>query len=56
MPALGEDAPRPGFRISGLTFIIATGSMAAEDICGVDTAIAGVDTGVDCNEIRGGEA
>jgi hypothetical protein len=30
--------------------------MAAEDICGVDTAMVGVDTAVDCNEIRGGEA
>jgi hypothetical protein len=50
------DGERPlgnRFRISCLTFIIVGGSMAAEDISGVDVAIAGVDI-VDWNEIRRG--
>ena len=45
MPGRGDDKRLHGsrFRISCLTFIIVGGSMAAEDISGVDIAIAGVD-------------
>jgi hypothetical protein len=55
MPAGGDDEPPLGdrFRISCLTFIIDSGSMAAEDISGVDTGIASVDR-VGRNEIQRG--
>ena len=45
MPAWGDDEHLHGnrFRISCLTCIIVSGSMAAEDISGVDDAIADVD-------------